>query len=120
MKMKKALIYSNPMNNFVYKAPRPSGSKDMIAFDDGSVVVITNTDLEGYESSLESTTVVGREIWADLSVVCRVRVVGQAALERISCLWLRCHASGEKLQRETSCSIIADHIGDISVDIRVY
>ncbi|KAA8526036.1 hypothetical protein F0562_007864 [Nyssa sinensis] len=31
------------------------------------------------------------EIWADLSLVYRVRVVGHAALARLSCLWLRCH-----------------------------
>ena len=120
--MKNAVIY-RPMANLITKAPRSSASQDLIAFDDGSVVVITKSDLDGYDSSLESSNV-GREIWADLSVVYRVRVAGQAALARISCLWLRCHAhqniSGEKLRRESSCSITADHLGGISVDIHIY
>lgn len=111
------------MANLIRKAPRSATSQDLVAFDDGSVVVITKSDLDGYDSSHESTSV-GREIWADLSVVCRVRVAGQAALARISCLWLRCHAyeknPGEKLHRESSCSIRADHLGGISVGIHVY
>ena len=122
LKMKKAVLYSS-ITNLVLKAPRSSASQDLVAFDDGSVVVITKSDLDGYDPSLESRDV-GREIWADLSVVCRVRVAGQAALARISCLWLRCHAhqkmSGEKLRAEGSCSITTDHMGGISVDIHVY
>lgn len=122
LKMKNAVIY-RPMADLITKSPRLAASQDLIAFDDGSVVVITKSDLDGYDSSLESSNV-RREIWADLSVVYRVRVAGQAALDRFSCLWLRCHAhqniSCEKLRRESSCSITADHLGSISVDIRVY
>ncbi|KAL5551416.1 hypothetical protein UlMin_001592 [Ulmus minor] len=124
LKMKKTCFYG-PMINLVMKTPVSAASQDIVSFDDGSVVVVTKSDLEGYDSSLESTAV-GREIWADLSVVYRVRVASQAALARISCLWLRCHAhqkiSGEKLGSENSCSIRAgaDHLGGISVDIHVY
>ena len=113
------------MINLVMKTPVSAASQDIVSFDDGSVVVVTKSDLEGYDSSLESTAV-GREIWADLSVVYWVRVDSQAALARISCLWLCCHAhqkiSGEKLGSENSCSIRAgaDHLGGISVDIHVY
>ncbi|PON33620.1 Dual specificity phosphatase [Trema orientale] len=121
LKMKNAVVYS-PITNLIKKAPRLTTSQDLVAFDDGSVVVITKSDLDGYESSLESTSV-GGEIWTDLSVVYRVRVAGQAALARISCLWLSCayqKNTGEKLHRESSCSIRADHLGGISVDIHVY
>lgn len=107
----------------IMKAPGSSASQDLVAFDDGSVVVVTESDLEGYDSSLDSGAV-GREVWADLSVVCRVRVAGKAALTGISYLWFRCHRqqgiSGEKLGSESSCSIRADHLGGISVDIHIY
>lgn len=119
--VKKAFIYTH-MNDLIMKAPRSAASQDLIAFDDGSVVVVTESDLEGYDSSLDPGAV-GSEIWADLSVIYRVRVVGQAALARISCMWVGCRAqeriSGEKLRSESSCSIRAGHLGGISV-IQVY
>lgn len=122
--IKNAVVYS-PMTNLIKKAPGSANCQDLVAFDDGSVVVITKSDLDGYDSSIDpNSTSAGNEIWADLSVVCRVRVAGQAALARISCLWLRCHAyqnnTSEKLHRESSCSIRTDHLGGISVDIHVY
>lgn len=120
--VKKAVVYSH-LTNLIMKPSCSAASHDLLAFDEGSVVVVTESDLEGYDANLQSGAV-GNEIWADLSVVYRVRVAGQAALARISCLWLRCHASqkisGEKLGRESSCSITADHLGGISVDIQVY
>lgn len=120
--MKKAVSY-RPEINLIKRAPVLAAARDLVPFDDGSVVVVTKSDLEGYDRNLESAGE-GSEIWADLSVVYRVRVAGQAALARISCLWLRCRAhqnySGEKLGRESSCSIRADRLGGISVDIHVY
>lgn len=107
----------------VFRAPRSTTSQELMAFDDSSVVIVTESDLDGYDSSLISSNN-GDEIWADLSVVYRVRVAGQAALARISCLWLQCHAQqkipGNKLGRVSSCSISTDHMGGISVDIHVY
>ncbi|XP_027334767.1 putative dual specificity protein phosphatase DSP8 [Abrus precatorius] len=101
-----------------------SASRDLVTFDDSSVVIVTESDLEGYDSSNQSGTMAG-EMWTDLSVVYRVRVAGQAALARISCLWLRYGTTNqkittEKLSRESSCSISANHLGGISVDIHVY
>ncbi|KAK4847259.1 hypothetical protein QYF36_000121 [Acer negundo] len=57
------------------RAPRLKTSQDLVAFDDGSVVFVTELDLNGYDSILVSKAV-GTEIWADLSVVYRVGVVG--------------------------------------------
>lgn len=116
-------VANNPTTNLIMRAPCSAASTDLVPFDDGSVVVVTKSDLEGYEPIMESGDE-GSEIWADLSAVYRVRVAGQAALARISCLWLRCRAhqnySGENLSRESSCSLRADHMGGISVDIHVY
>jgi hypothetical protein len=120
--VKKAFICTH-MTDLIMKAPGSAASQDLVAFDDGSVVVVTESDLEGYDSSLDSGAL-GSEIWADhlrgISVICRVRVAGQAALARISCLWVGQRISGEKLGSESSCSIRADHLRGISVGIQVY
>lgn len=120
--VKKAVVYSH-MTNLMIRSLQSVSSQDLVPFDEGSVVVITESDLEGYDANHQSGAV-GSEIWADVSVVYRVRVAGQAALERISCLWLRCRAhqkmSGENFGRESSCSMRADHMGSINVDIQVY
>jgi|UniRef100_A0A2N9F0R0 hypothetical protein len=116
--VKKAFICTH-MTDLIMKAPGSAASQDLVAFDDGSVVVVTESDLEGYDSSLDSGAL-GSEIWADFSVICRVRVAGQAALARISCLWVGQRISGEKLGSESSCSIRADHLRGISVGIQVY
>lgn len=111
-------------NLFVKTSQVAAGSRDLVMFDDNSVVMVTESDLEGYDPSSQSA--MASEIWADLSVVYRVRVAGQAALARISCLWLRYATTDQKISseklssRESSCSIRANHLGEISVDIHVY
>ncbi|PKI41532.1 hypothetical protein CRG98_038043 [Punica granatum] len=96
--------------------------RGQVSFDDGSVVVVTESDLVGYNPCLESDNV-RPEIWADLRVVYRVRVAGQAALARISCLWLQYREQqkipGEKIGAEENC-ISGGHVEGISVDIHVY
>lgn len=103
--------------SFRTSASAPS-RRGLVTFDDGSMVVVTEADLDGYDQSIESSGMAST-IWADLSVVYQVRVAGQAALARISCLWLRCQAhqkiSSQKLDRESSCMG-----GTISVNIHVY
>ncbi|KAL8114377.1 hypothetical protein AgCh_021297 [Apium graveolens] len=61
---------------------------DLFTFDDGSLVLITSADLDGYEPNREASDA-ERKIWGDLSVVYRVQHVSRAALTRFSCLWLR-------------------------------
>ncbi|TKY55482.1 putative dual specificity protein phosphatase DSP8 [Spatholobus suberectus] len=115
-----------PTANLLVKASQvAAASRDLVMFDDSSVVMVTESDLEGYDPSNQSGTMAS-EIWADLSVVYRVRVAGQAALARISCVWLRYGTTNQKISteklssRESSCSIRANHLGEISVDIHVY
>lgn len=122
MRVKKAYVFSNIIDH-VLRAPRSKTNQDLVAFDDGSVVFVTESDLKGYDSSLVPNAV-GTEIWADLSVVYRVGVAGKEALTRISCFWLRCGSppkmKSNQLGRVSSCAISADHLGGISVDIHVY
>jgi len=95
-------------------------SGNVVVFDDGSMVVVTHSDLEGYNDddsrSRRSVKVNGNELWAaaaDLSMVYRVKVVGQAAMARISCLWL-----GLREDQKLSGKNLS--MGGISVDISVY
>lgn len=94
---------------------------DLFAFDDGSVVLVTNADLDGYDPKKESGDV-GGEIWGDVSVVYRVRHAGQAALTRLSCLWLRYNTNkvaSQQLHQEGSC-VKSNEVGGFTVNIHVY
>lgn len=92
-------------------------TQTLTVFDDCSVVVVTESDLDGYDGSHKSS-IVGNDIWAELSLVYRVQFAGKAALARLSCLWLSCHAgqkvAPEKVGRE-SCSAEADQLGGLGV-----
>ncbi|KAL1211137.1 Phosphatidylglycerophosphate phosphatase PTPMT1 [Cardamine amara subsp. amara] len=93
-------------------------SGNVVVFDDGSMVVVTHSDVEGYDDddSRRSVNVGGNELWAaaaDLSMVYRVKVVGQAALARISCMWLGLREDHKLSGKNLS-------MGGISVDISVY
>ncbi|XP_038686955.1 phosphatidylglycerophosphate phosphatase PTPMT1-like isoform X2 [Tripterygium wilfordii] len=112
------------ISDIILKTQPAASSQDIVAFDDGSVVVITEADLDGYNPYMGSGAM-GSDIWTDLNMIYRVRVVSKAAITGISCLWLRCRThqkiSAEKLDTDTTgCSMSADCLGGISVDIHVY
>ncbi|XP_058764550.1 phosphatidylglycerophosphate phosphatase PTPMT1-like [Vicia villosa] len=121
--LRRVVGFSPAVDLLVKASEVAAASQDLVKFDDNSVVVVTEKDLEGYDPNCRSVTM-SSEIWADLSVVYRVRVAGEAAFARMSCLWLRYGTdekiSAEKLRRESSCSIRTNHLGGISVDIHVY
>ncbi|KAF8101739.1 hypothetical protein N665_0201s0060 [Sinapis alba] len=74
--------------------------------EDGSMVVVTHSDVEGYDDdSRRSMNVARNELW--------VKVVGQAALARISCLWLGLGEDHKLSGKNLSMS-------GITVDISVY
>lgn len=114
---------SSPSNSLIIRSSGLESLGNLFEFDDCSVVVVTNSDLDGYDPSQPS--VKDSQILADLSVIYKARVAGQAALARLSCLWLRCHTqqkiAEEQLLRQGSCTIRADQIsGSLTVDIHVY
>ncbi|XP_051147896.1 phosphatidylglycerophosphate phosphatase PTPMT1-like [Andrographis paniculata] len=72
----------------------PSSYLDLEDCDDNSLVLVTDSDLDGYEeNSMREMNVASRV----------VQFAGQAAVSRISCLWLRCHTGqkvlGKKVER---------------------
>ena len=113
-----------PSADLLVKASEAVAAGSLVTFDDNSVVVVSEQDLEGYDPSCHSESMAS-EIWAGLSVVYRVRVAGQAALTRISGFWLPYGTdqkmTGKKQSWESNCSIKrTNHLGGISVDIHVY
>uniref|UniRef100_A0A7N0VKK7 phosphatidylglycerophosphatase n=1 Tax=Kalanchoe fedtschenkoi TaxID=63787 RepID=A0A7N0VKK7_KALFE len=113
---------SSRMASLLMTISRPLDVQDLLPFDDNSVHVITKTDLDGYDGSLEMKEV-GKALWADLSVLYGVRIVSQAALARVSCLWFRYRSqksNNSEQSREFECSIQADQHGGLSVGIHVY
>ncbi|KAL6005096.1 hypothetical protein ACLOJK_005657 [Asimina triloba] len=113
---------SHRAENQVMRTPALISAQDATVFDDSSVVVVTKSDLDGYKGRHESG-IVGNDVWAELSLVYRVQFAGQAALARLSCVWLRCHTrekiGAEKLGKD-SCSVEAEQRGGLGVDIPVY
>ncbi|KAL8150872.1 hypothetical protein V2J09_020680 [Rumex salicifolius] len=113
LKVKKG--YTNLLNNLMFRTMNFPKESEFLAFDDCSAVLVTRSDLDGYDSSTESARM-------DASTICKVRTVGEAALTRISCLWLRSHHTQQKnagvqLRRDKSCAIEADQITGVTVDI---
>lgn len=116
--------YVDPEKTLIAKSSGFPLHESFVASDDCSMVVVTKSDLDGYDATCESSEGAA-QIWADLSVIYRVRVASQAAVAKLSCLWLRCHtqqkiAGEQKLCRSGGCTISADQIGSVTVDIRVY
>ncbi|KAH6788289.1 Phosphotyrosine protein phosphatases superfamily protein [Perilla frutescens var. frutescens] len=71
---------------------------DLEEFDENSLVLITESDLDGYEEEPESG-VAGQNMVSEVNLACRVQFASQAAISRLSCLWLRCH-TGQKVSRK--------------------
>lgn len=119
----KRMHASSSMTSLVRKHPTLFASRDVLAFDDGSVVLITKADLDGYDPDHEAYGM-GNRIWANLSLIYGVRVTGGAALGKLSCWWFRCDAGrdilSEELTRKSSCSAGEKQLGSFTVDIHVY
>ncbi|XP_073001366.1 phosphatidylglycerophosphate phosphatase PTPMT2 [Typha latifolia] len=105
--------WSSGLDNQVMKSPVLMTTQNLVAFDDGTYVVVSKSDLDGYDGDVESSNV-GNNIWAELSLVYRVQFAGQAAFARLSYFWLRCHASKATLLPENlgteSCSVEVEQL----------
>lgn len=101
------------LDNPVVKSPALITTRNLVAFDDSSFVVVSESDLDGYDGDVGPSNV-GNSVWAELSLVYRVQFASQAALARLSCVWVRCQTNREilstdKVGRE-SCSLEADQL----------
>ncbi|VVA89570.1 unnamed protein product [Arabis nemorensis] len=79
-------------------------------FDDGSMVVVTESDLAGYD---EPQNTGGDASCVDalpeLSLACKVQFVSQNALAKISCLWLK----------PSRRQVLVDQLQSLGVNIKV-
>ncbi|PIN20684.1 Dual specificity phosphatase [Handroanthus impetiginosus] len=86
-------------------------------FDDNSLVLITESDLDGYEESAYSG-IAGQNPLAELNLACKVQFASQAAISRLSCLWLR---TGQKVSAiKLPNPVKNSRLGSVGVDIHVY
>ncbi|XP_051146180.1 phosphatidylglycerophosphate phosphatase PTPMT2-like [Andrographis paniculata] len=111
-------------SNTVISAPnstrraQPFPATSSLEFDDNSLVLITDSDLDGYEENADATTVLGHNILADANLV---QFASQAAISRLSCLWVRCHAGQKVLKKKLTNSVRnSSSLRTIGVDIHVY
>ncbi|XP_022770201.1 putative dual specificity protein phosphatase DSP8 isoform X2 [Durio zibethinus] len=112
-KVKNNGIPRNPCCMIVKKTTLILPAKqDAAAFDDGSVVVVTESDLDGYDASFDAG-LPAKEIFGEGSLADRFQFASQAAIARLSCLWLRCHVD-QKTSRKPG------PLSSLGIGIRVY
>ncbi|XP_038682534.1 phosphatidylglycerophosphate phosphatase PTPMT1-like [Tripterygium wilfordii] len=89
------------------------------SFEDSSVVVVTESDLDGYDESSD-LDVVGSKMMNELNLTCRLQFASQAAISRLSCLWLRCHESPNSGSEKLANASAAEQLESHGVHIQVY
>lgn len=80
-------------------------------FNDGSLVVVTELDLEGYDADFDSVLVGNNDSLTELNLACRVQFASQAVIARLSCFLLH----GRKYSRMPD----TDRLSSIGVEIQV-
>ncbi|KAI3756808.1 hypothetical protein L1987_56631 [Smallanthus sonchifolius] len=87
-------------------------------FDDAAVVLVAESDLEGYKESFDSGLTRNRNILAELSLICRAQFASQATIARLSCLWLGCNEAGRNMGLKELVS--SEQMADVGINIRVH
>ncbi|GMH00637.1 hypothetical protein Nepgr_002476 [Nepenthes gracilis] len=91
-------------------------NREVSLFDDGSVVMVTDSDLDGYDGSHDSG-LIGKRMLAEVSLACKVQFASQAAIARISGRWIRSHL-GLKASRKLHPSTMGpDQMVDINIQV---
>ncbi|KAL7120991.1 hypothetical protein ACP275_02G156000 [Erythranthe tilingii] len=101
-----------------------SDKLEMEDFDENSLVLITESDLDGYEE--ENHPDWGKKVvvaggGAEVNLACKVQFASQAAISRISCFWLRCQ-TGHKVSRKklSDTARSSSRMRSMGVDIHVF
>ncbi|KAK1430370.1 hypothetical protein QVD17_13051 [Tagetes erecta] len=101
-----------------YNLDRVKKQPNFEVFDDAAVVMVTESDLEGYKESFDSGLTRSRNILAELSLIYRAQFASQATIARLSCLWLGCNDEGRKLGSKELMS--SEQMADVGINIRVH
>ncbi|XP_076888860.1 phosphatidylglycerophosphate phosphatase PTPMT1-like [Bidens hawaiensis] len=87
-------------------------------FDDAAVVLVAESDYEGYKESFDLGLTRNRSILAELSLICRSQFVSQTTVARLSSLWLGCSDASRKMGSEDLVS--SEQMADVGINIRVH
>ncbi|KAK9058972.1 hypothetical protein SSX86_021590 [Deinandra increscens subsp. villosa] len=106
------------VQDYYYYLDRAKEQPKFEAFDDEAVVLVAESDLEGYKESFESGLTRNRNILTELSLICRAQLASQATVARLSCLWLGCNNGGRKMGSKEL--VISEQMADVGINIRVH
>ncbi|XP_073263850.1 phosphatidylglycerophosphate phosphatase PTPMT1 isoform X3 [Populus alba] len=98
---------------------RGDEKQDTASFDDGSAVLVTESELDGYDASCDSG-LVGNDMLAEHGLACKVQFASRAAISRLSCLWLGGHPDQKSSMKKPGSSIGGNQLSSIAADIQVY
>ena len=98
---------------------RGDEKQDTASFDDGSAVLVTESELDGYDASCDSG-LVGNDMLAEHGLACKVQFASRAAISRLSCLWLGCHPDQKSSMKKPGSSIGGNQLSSIAADIQAY
>ncbi|OEL22507.1 putative dual specificity protein phosphatase DSP8 [Dichanthelium oligosanthes] len=102
---------STCLDNPIIKSPLFLATRNLVAFDDSAFVMVSESDLEGYNADALALNM-GSGLW-EISLIYRVQFASKAAFAGFSYLWLRCRACKDALPenvgRET-CSLEAEQM----------
>lgn len=108
-------------NSLVMKEMDPKSFEDNSCFDDCSMVLVSESDLKGYDENQESGAAVDKNLLAELNRACRFQFASQAAIAtRISWLWFRCQTNRKVSMKKLEDSMSNAQVGNLGVDIHVY
>ncbi|KAK4414614.1 putative dual specificity protein phosphatase DSP8 [Sesamum alatum] len=100
------------MDNLPQKTLTLPAQADPEDFDDNSLVLITESDLDGYEESPDSGSA-GQNMLTELNLACRVQFASQAAFSRLSCLWLRSQTDQQVSRKKLQSSVRNSRLGNL-------
>lgn len=102
---------STCLDNPSIKPPLFLAAHNLVAFDDNTFVMVSESDLEGYNADALALNM-GSGLW-EISLIYRVQFASKAAFAGFSYLWLRCRACKEALPENVgreNCSLEAEQI----------
>ena len=102
---------SSRLDNPLIKPPLFLATHNLVAFDDSAFVMVSESDLEGYNSDALALNM-GSGLW-EISLIYRVQFASKAAFAGFSYLWLRCRACKEALPENVgreSCSLEVEQL----------
>nr|CAB3500146.1 unnamed protein product [Digitaria exilis] len=102
---------STCLDNPIIRPPLFLATRNLVAFDDSAFVMVSESDLEGYNADALALNM-SSGLW-EISLIYRVQFASKAAFAGFSYLWLRCRpckeALPENLGRE-ACSLEAEQM----------